>query len=324
MIENKKNKTKRECSIQTQKMMPLIRKKTFFLALIFTFGIFNAIKAQSIDALKDKIQKVFANKKATVAVAMQGMHSKDSLSINGDKRLPMQSVYKYHLALAILDQVDRGNLALEQLISIDKQRVDAYKHLWSPLRKKYPNGAIISLSEILKNTVAWSDNLGCDLLFEIIGGPNALQSYLKKIGIADIAIVHTEMEMQAKWERQFENWTTAKAANNVLHLFYENNEKMLSAKSRDFLLHVLVGTKTGKKSIRGLLPKETVVAHKTGHSGKNKKGVTGAVNDIGIVFLPDNSYFYLSILVSDSLESDQTNQRMIAEIAKLSWDYFKN
>ena len=324
MIEKKKNKTKIEYSIRTQKMMPFILKKTLFFALIFTLGIFNAINAQSIDVLKDKIQKVISNKKATVAIAMQGMHAKDRLSINGDKHLPMQSIYKYHLALAVLDQVDRGKLALEQLISIDKQRVDAYKHLWSPLRKKYPNGAIISLSEILKYTVSWSDNLGCDLLFEIIGGPDALQSYLKKNGIRDISIVHTEIEMQAKWERQFENWTTAKAANQALQLFFENNPKILSPESHDFLLNVLIGTKTGKKSIRGLLPKETIIAHKTGHSGKNKKGVTGAVNDIGIVFLPDNSYFYLSILVSDSLESDQTNQRIIAEVAKLSWDYFKS
>ncbi len=290
------------------------------IAFLFTMNG----NAQSIDALKKKIQNVIADKEATVAIAVQGMQAKDSLSINGYRRLPMQSVYKYHLALSVLDQVDRGNLALEQLISIDKKRVDAYKHLWSPLRKQYPNGASISLSEILKNTVAWSDNLGCDLLFEIIGGPDALQSYLKKIGIRDITIVHTEIEMQAKWERQFQNWTTAKAANQALQLFFENNPKILSPESHDFLLNVLMGTKTGKKSIRGLLPKETIIAHKTGHSGKNKKGITGAVNDIGIVFLPDNSYFYLSILVSDSLESDQTNQQMIADIAKLCWDYFKN
>ncbi len=72
------------------------------------------------------------------------------------------------------------------------------------------------------------------------------------------------------------------------------------------------------------MPEETIVAHKTGHSGKNDNGLTGALNDIGIVFLSNNSYFYLSVLVSDSQESDETNQMIIAEIAKLTWDYFKN
>ncbi len=101
-----------------------------------------------------------------------------------------------------------------------------------------------------------------------------------------------------------------------------NDNSLLSAESYNFLLEILKGTRTGKKSIKGLLPKNAVVAHKTGHSGKNEKGLTGALNDIGIIFLPNGSYFYLSVLVTDSMEDSETNQKIIAEIAKLSWDYF--
>ncbi|UAM99714.1 hypothetical protein K8354_07885 [Polaribacter litorisediminis] len=71
------------------------------------------------------------------------------------------------------------------------------------------------------------------------------------------------------------------------------------------------------------MPKETIVAHKTGHSGKNNHGLTGAVNNIGIVFLTDDSYFYLSVFVCDSKENDKTNQNIIVKIAKITWDYFK-
>ena len=109
-----------------------------------------------------------------------------------------------------------------------------------------------------------------------------------------------------------------------MQLFFENSGNLLSTESYDFLLKTLTETQTGKKSIKGLLPEETAVAHKTGHSGKNSNGLTSAVNDIGIVFLPNGSYFYLSVLVSDSEESDETNQMIIAEIAKLSWNHFVN
>jgi beta-lactamase class A len=236
----------------------------------------------------------------------------------------MQSVYKYHLALAVLHQVDQGKLRLDKVISLDKDLMESYKHLWSPLCKKYPNGGEVALADILKSTIAWSDNVGCDVLLKLVGGTDVVESYLHSIGIKDIAIAHTEIVMQAEWENQYENWTTAKAANQILQLFFENTDNLLSNESYNFLLNVLKGTKTGKKSIRGLLPKETIVAHKTGHSGKNDKGLTAALNNIGIVFLPDDSYFYLSVLVSDSKESDETNQRIIAEIAKLTWDYFQN
>ncbi|OJJ15037.1 class A beta-lactamase [marine bacterium AO1-C] len=298
-------------------------KKTTLLALFFllTFGF---SEAQSIQALKEKINQVLKGKSATVGVAIQGVNATDTLSINGNKHLPMQSVYKYHLAMAVLHQVDQGKFRLDEKISISKKTVKAYSHLWSPLRKKYPNGAKVALSEIIKYTVAWSDNVGCDLLFKLIGGPKVAEAYMHKIGIQDIAIVDPEIKMQAKWKRQYKNWTTAKAANQVLQLFFKNTNNLLSPKSYNFLLNVLKGTKTGKKSIRGLLPKDAVVAHKTGHSGKNKKGLTGALNNIGIVFLPGNSYFYISVLVSNSMESSATNQKIIAEIAKLTWDYFNH
>lgn len=55
-------------------------------------------------------------------------------------------------------------------------------------------------------------------------------------------------------------------------------------------------TKTGKKGIRGQLPKETTVAHKTGWSGKIANWTTEAVNNIGIVFLPNGEHFYISVL----------------------------
>ena len=298
-------------------------KFTTFLLLLLIMGC-NIIEAQSLDHLKDNINKVLEDKSATVGVAIRGENPKDTLSINGDLHLPMQSVYKYHLALAVLHQVDQGKLNLEDNYTLDKSLMETYSHLWSPLRKKYPEGGEVSLAEIIKYTVSWSDNVGCDFLFGLVGGTKAVEDFLHDIGIKDIAIVHLELMMQAKWELQYENWTTAKAANQVLKLFFDNTDNLLSTESYNFLLDVLKGTQTGQKSIRGMIPKETVIAHKTGHSGKNKEGLTGALNDIGIVFLPEEGYFYISILVSDSMESSETNQRIIAEIAKLAWDYFKD
>ncbi len=291
----------------------------FIIIFLLSIGL---TKAQSIENLRQEINQVLENKSATVGLAIKGVNSKDTISINGDKHLPMQSVFKFHLALAVLHEVDQEKFSLNKIISINKEKMDTYSHLWSPLRKKYPDGAELTLAEIIKYTVSLSDNLGCDILFDLIGGPKVVETYLHELGIKDITIVHKEIDMQAKWERQYENWTTANASNQVLQLFFENNERLLSSESYQFLFGVLKATKTGGKSIRGLLPKESVVAHKTGYSGKNDDGLTGALNNIGIVFLPDNSHFYLSVFVSNSEESDETNQKIIAEIARLAWDYF--
>jgi beta-lactamase class A/beta-lactamase class A VEB len=279
-------------------------------------------QAQSIEGLRHKIKQVLKGKAATVGVAIQGANPTEAIAVNGDKHLPMQSVYKFHLALAVLHQVDQGKFKLSQKMTISQKMMDTYKKLWSPLRKKYPNGVTLTLAKIIEYTVAWSDNLGCDLLFELVGGTKAVEAYMHKIGVKDIAIVYPEIIMQARWSTQYDNWTTAKAANQVLALFFKNSNKLLSTQSHNFLLGVLKGSQTGKKSIRGFLPKETVVAHKTGYSGKNKKGVIGALNDIGIVFLPNGTHFYISVLVSNSSEGYAASQKIIADVAKLAWDYF--
>ena len=227
-------------------------------------------------------------------------------------------MFKLHISLFILDQIDQGKLVLEDTISVDKEMMETYSHLWSPLRKKYPEGVKVSLAEVIRKAVQISDNVACDLLFELVGGTEVVELYLHNIGINDIGIVHNELEMQKVWGRQYENWTTANASNRLLEMIYKNKNKILSSKSHQFILSTLKGTYTGRNSIRRFLPKETIIAHKTGHSGKNEDGLYAARNDIGIVFLPDGSHFYLSVFVGNSMESSEETEKIIADIAKLT------
>ena len=67
------------------------------------------------------------------------------------------------------------------------------------------------------------------------------------------------------------------------------------------------------------------MANKTGWSGKHKKtGITAAVNDIGIIFSPNKGYIIISVFITDSKEDLQTKEKIISNIAKLSWDHFMN
>lgn len=295
-------------------------KKIFVVIVLCFFSSFS--HGKSIESLKENINALLETKNALVGVAILAGDSSESLSINGDKHLPMQSVFKYHLALAVLEQVDQGNLSLSEKIQITPEDLD--NGLWSPIRKRYPGGASLTLAEILKFTVANSDNVGCDLLFKMLGGPETVEQYLHLSGITDIAIKYNEVDMQADWERQYKNWTTANAANRALKTFYENTDELLSEESHQFLWDTMKSSSTGKDMMKGHLPNETIVAHKTGSSGKNEAGLSAARNNIGIVFLPSGGYFYLSVFVSNSTESRAENKKLIADITKLAWEYFNN
>ena len=292
-------------------------KGIILFILFFQVLIFNNFAQNSV--LREKINKISQAKRATVGVGIMDFENGDTLTFNGKRHFPMQSVFKFHVALAVLNEVDKGKLALNQAIFVSKS--DLIPNLYSPMREKYPEGNInLPLSEIIKNTVSQSDNSGCDILFKLIGGTEKVNKYIHKLGVKEVEILDPEVRIQNDWTLQYRNYSTPFAAIQLLQKFHKQH--ILSKSSQDFLYKIMTETTTGLTKIKGLLPREAIVAHKTGFSGKNKEGLTGATNDIGIITLPNGKQFAIAIFVSDSMEDEITNDKMIAEIALAVWDYY--
>jgi len=296
--------------------------RIFTLVVLF-FLIENCqIFAQSTSSLRYKIQQIVSDRNALVGVSIIGNDGKDTISLHGDRRFPMQSVFKFHIALAALSEIDKGKLSLYQKIDISKDKL-LPEDFWSPLRDENPNGGSFTIERLIEYSVSHSDNTACDILIRLIGTPKTVEEYFKKNNIQDIQITFNEEEMQAKWENMFQNWTTPKAASETLKMFYKNENNLVSKTSYDFFWKTNKETTTGRNRIKGQLPEGTIVAHKTGWSGTNKEtGITAAVNNIGIVFLPNGEYFIISVFVTESKESFDTNEKIIADIAKATYDFY--
>ena len=288
-----------------------MKKITLLFLLIATYSF-----SQN---LKKEILQITKGKNATVAVSVLDFGNDKSVHINGNKKLPMLSVFKFHIGLAVLNEVDQGKLNLDQKILIKKS--DLLENTWSPIRERFPEGNIeMPLGLLIKYTVAESDNNGCDILLRLIGGTETVQKFINSKGIRNFTIKVNEEQMHQGFEFMYLNTTTANSANQLLKDF--RDKKIVSKTSTDFLMTTMLETSTGKNKIVAQLPESVPVAHKTGSSGKNEKGLTIAENDIGIVTLPGGKSYALSIFVSDSMESAETNTKMIADISKIVFDYF--
>ena len=289
-----------------------MKKLTILFLLISIFSF--AQKAE----LKKEISKITEGKKATVAVSVLGIDFPFQYNNNNaEKKLPMQSVFKYHIALAVLDLVDQGKLSLDQKVFIKKSEL--LPNTWSPIREKNPEGNFeMPISELIEYSVAMSDNVGCDVLLRLIGGPKVVHDFLISKGAKDTQIVYNEEIMQSEWKNQYENYTTMKSATRLLKDFYKG--KILSKKSTEFLLAVMYRTSTGLNKIVEQLPKYAKVAHKTGSSGKNDAGLTGAENDIAIITLPNGKTYAIAIFVCDSMETWEVNCKMISDISKVVFE----
>ena len=270
--------------------------KIFYFSSLLLLFVSYQTSAQTTYLLKQKIEQIISTKKADVGVSIMGIEDKDTLTINGSRHYPMLSVFKFHIAIVVLAEVDKGNLSLNQKINIKKTNLT--QNAWSPIRAKFPNGVKLTLAEIIRYTVSESDNIGCDILLRLIGGTQIINQYFLNKNFKDLSIQASEEEMHKDWNIQFTNWTTTNSATNLLKAFYD--KKLLSQKSNDFLWKTMTETITGKKRIKGQLPESTIVAHKTGTSGTNEKGISAAVNDIGIVTLANGKHFIITIFVSNS------------------------
>lgn len=283
------------------------------------FLLISSLAVAQKPVLEQKISSITEGKKATVGVSVLGFENNFKYSRNGDKKLPTLSVFKFHIACAVLDLVDKGKLSLDQKLFFKKE--DMLENTWSPIREKYPDANVsLTLGEVLDYTVALSDNNGCDLLLKLIGGTQTVQKFMDSKGIKGFQIKRNEDDMHKNWKTQYDNYSTPNSAVQVLKKFYDG--KLLSKKSTDYLMQIMIGTKTGTNKIVEQLPKNTPVAHKTGASGKNNEGLTIAENDMGIITLPNGKHYAIAIFVSNSMESDAVNCKMVSDISKAVWDDF--
>lgn len=266
--------------------------------------------------LRQQIAQIAATIDGQVGVSIRNLDTRDTVTFNDTSNYAMQSVFKFPIAMAILHQVDQGKLQLEQKIYIDKKWMVPNTH--SPLRDSFPAGNMdITLSKLLGLMVSQSDNIACDVLIDLAGGEGAINDYIHSLGVKDIAIVASEAKMASSWDVQFTNWSTPTAIVELLEIL--NKGTALSRTTNAFLWQIMTETTTGPNRIKGLLPKEVVVAHKTGTSG-NKDGVTAATNDAGIIFLPNKQMLAITVYVSMSKADDAAREGVIAKIAKAAYD----
>ena len=254
------------------------------------------------------VEKASEGKKADigVAVAAPGIHWQ-----NADRKYPLLSVFKLHVAAAVLDKADKSHIPLEKAIQVAK--TDMNRDLYSPMLQKYgPDRHDFSLRELLYYMVAESDNNACDILIKWLGGIKQVENYAHQIGLLQTEIVVDETGMNRDINLQYANRAPLEEIILLLRLIDE--KKLFSAEIHRELAYIMGKTATGADKIKKYLPPEVSVKHKTGSSSRLKNGIKIADNDVAIIQSGAVKY-YLAVMVSDSSESDKANAEIIAQIS---------
>ena len=265
--------------------------------------------------LEKQIAKIAEEAKGKVGVAAVVLETGESATLNADQHYPMQSVYKLPISMAVMEKIRLGELDLDEQIGVTKEDM-VREGQASPLRDKNPNGGEFTIRELIRLALVESDGTASDVLMRVAGGPSEIQSYLTQIGVRDMKVVNNEKELGANWQTQYDNWATPIAAIDLLNSFREKWIPNTGQEERELLLiKFMTDCVTGTNRLKGLLPKDTIVAHKTGTSG-TQNGITAATNDTGIIYLPNSNRLAIAVFVSDSSADEKTREGVIAKIAK--------
>lgn len=266
--------------------------------------------------LQDTIAEIAKEAKGKVGVYAVEIETDRSVYMEPNERFAMQSVYKLPIAMAALRYVEKGKIDLDEKVGVARtDLVGREQH--SPLRDEHPNGAEVTVRELLRLAVSESDGTASDVLMDLIGGAKNVQAYLDELGIVEMIIKNSEKEIGASWRTQYDNWASPEAAVALLTAL-EKGEG-ISRENREILLEFMTRSPTGEKRLKGALPAGTVVAHKTGASA-TRDGVTAATNDIGIISLPNGGHIAIAVFLGDSIADEKSREAVIAKIAKAVWD----
>ena len=286
------------------------------ISILVIFLIINSCATKNNEnELKNKIEKIISTENGDFGVSIIDENNNNIVEINGKKHYPLLSTFKFPIALTILHKVEKRELSMQQQIFIKKEEL--LENTWSPFKEKHPDGNIsISLEEAINWMIVYSDNNLTDILLRLLGGTETVQKFIDD---ENFVIKNNEYEMHRDWNSQFINKSTPNSFAQLLKKFSEG--KILNSENTKWLYQSMVKSETGVKRLKGKLP-NVKIAQRAGTSFTNDEGITGAINNVGIMELPNNQKIYIAVFVHNTSEEFSKGEEIIADIAKTTYEFY--
>ena len=233
--------------------MRFVASSAWLLALIAQPA--SAEVAPRLHTLEQRLAAMAAENPGEFGIAAIDLATGRSVTFNGNQPFPMASTMKIAVAAAYLAEVDAGRRSLDDKI------------------------AGVSAVRLMDAMITRSDNRATDLLMNTLGGPGAIDGWLRANKLTGIRVDRTIAQLLAARRdlRDIRDSSTPTAMVGLLRLIDSGNA--LSPESRYLLLDMMHRCATGSNRIRGILPQGAKVENKTGT-------LSGYTGDVGFLTTP--------------------------------------
>jgi beta-lactamase class A len=262
----------------------------------------------------------FPKTSATVGYAAVDIETGRTASLNAGDHFPMASVFKFPVALVVLQRVDSGEFKLDDPITIQPAQ---FSRGHSPLRDSANGKAVTaSVRRLIELMVVESDNTAVDYFIRRLGA-SAITARIHALGGAGVRVDRPEndiaeaIEMHgiAAYVRDPRDTATPEGMASLLVAFAKRQDGLTPA-SHDLLLHFMTASHNPVR-LGSALPSGTVVAHKTGT-------MPGVFNDVGLI-TSANGKHHIAIAVftkQAATQNDDVALKVVSQVAREIYDAF--
>ncbi|RRB02464.1 class A beta-lactamase [Larkinella rosea] len=298
--------------------------------------------------LNQELERIAKLAKGKVGVCAVHLESGKQISLNLQERFPMASTVKVAIAVELFTKIEKGELSLRTMVDLKPSDLHPGSGTLETLFAK--PGVSLSVENLLELMMVISDNSATDILLRLVGGAEPVRARLKALGVEGMSVDRTIIQLIAdlegvtlpaedqwtvgfydklgaaatpeirraaalKLEQDPRDTSTPAAMVNLLTQIYQ--AKALKPESRDVLLAVMERCRGGLARIKGFLPPETVVAHKTGSLNSS------ATDDVGIITMPgDAGHIVIAVFITSSAQPLAEREQTIAHLSRTIYDYF--
>ena len=217
----------------------------------------------------------------------------------------MCSTFKFLAAAAVLKRVDENKDKLDRFVPYSEKDILKY----APVTKAHLQEGGMTLGTLCAAAIEQSDNTAGNLLLNCIGGPSGLTQFARDLGDQVTRLDRKEPELNSAVPGDERDTTSAAAmCANMQRLVLGN---VLSESSRHQLEEWLQHNETGALLIRAGVPKDWIVADKTGRCGNV------ATNDVAIIRPPAHAPIVIAIYSFGSTASADDRAGILAEVTRV-------
>lgn len=252
------------------------------------------LKSILCDYLKDK--------KLKYSIYIKDLKSGEICFINEKEVVPSASIIKLFIMGKAFELASRGELNLNQRISIDRKDRVPYSIIYV-----LDDNNTYTIKDLITLMIIQSDNTATNKLIDILG-MESINKFICDLGFAGTVLKRKMMDFEARIQG-LDNYTAAQDVAKFLELLY--NGKLINRDFSDRMLEIM------KRQLDNSMMKididdELTIAHKTGD-------LTNIKHDAGIIYAEQKQYIF--IMLTWDAYSNNYARNIIGRVSKITYDY---